>query len=279
VGLSSYNKARGTLKLVYNSRGRYHLEQREPLRLLFISLPEMASDGAVLLNLSGGVAGGDEHRLILSIDEKSSLFLTSQTAERVYGTDFLPSSLETTINVHENAWVEWFPQETILFKNAHVKRSLFFNIHKGGHLMAGDIVVFGRIHHGEHFDRGFFHDVWRVNRASELLWLDSFLLKERETFHSLHHNAGLRGARAYGTLIYVADNAHNTLLDAQKILNTFKSQDNILKSSITAFQHLLILRFISHNPQDLKHHMFLFWGAWRHHIRQLPQAIPRFWGL
>jgi urease accessory protein len=201
VNAVAHNKTRGILKLAYNGPGRYRLEHQEPLRLFFIPLPEMAIEGAMLLNLSGGIAGGDDHRLNLSIEKGASLFFTSQTAERVYGSDSFLSSLDTALDVHENAWAEWFPQETILFNNARVKRSLSFNVQRGGHLLAGDMVVFGRIHRGENFEKGFFHDTWRVNHAGELLWLDAFLLKEGETFQALNHSAGLQGARAYGTLI------------------------------------------------------------------------------
>lgn len=279
---SYLNKASGKLVLEYNVAGpkgekpSYYLYQQEPLRLLFLPLRELGVQGAMLLNLSGGIPGGDHHHIDLCLKEKSSLFLTSQAAERIYGSKNLASALHFSMTVHDHAWGEWFPQETILFNEGRVKRNFAFHLEEKGQLIAADMVVLGRLKRGEAFEKGHFHDTWKVYRNNQLLWVDAFHLKEPFSLQALYHPAGLNHAKAYGTFIYGAYQAEMALRHARQLLESFRLNPQVMKVYASAFQHIIIVRFLAHDPVAMKEAMILFWLHWRQHVGNLPAVRPRF---
>ncbi len=185
------------------------LAQRVPCRALF---PRPASPGvplAVLLNTSGGLAGGDRISVTMKIGPGAAATATTQAAEKVYRSLGPDARVETALAVAAEGRLEWLPQETILFDGACLERHISAAVAHGGRLLACETLVFGRAARGEVMNRGRLLDRWRIEYGGRLVWVDrlGLAIPVRRQLDG----AGFGGARALATALYVGPEA-DTLL-------------------------------------------------------------------
>src|SRR5262249_43207998 len=65
--------------------------------------------------------------------------LTSQAAERVYRSAGATTTVETGLVVARDAWLEWLPNETILFDRARLTRRLAITLGAGARCLAAEL--------------------------------------------------------------------------------------------------------------------------------------------
>ena len=162
---------------------------------------------AILINTSGGLAGGDRFDWRLEAGQGSCLYATSQAAERVYRTLGPPAAVSVKLGIERNAALFWLPQETILFDGASLTRSFEVTLEQGARLLALEPIVFGRREMGETVGRLHLQDTWRIWRGSRLAHAESLALGPELPIS----NAALAGAGAMGTIVYFADDAEGRL--------------------------------------------------------------------
>ena len=86
--------------------------QKSPLRVLFPRTSGERVEEAVLLNTSGGVAGGDRLETNVTATEDASIAITTQAAEKVYRALGESAQITTNLKVRDAAKLAWLPQET-----------------------------------------------------------------------------------------------------------------------------------------------------------------------
>ena len=163
------------------------------------------------------------------------------------------------------------PQETILFNQCRFQRSTTIIAHPGAEVIAGDIVVFGRLAHGEVFTKGSFRDAWNVSRDGRPVWLDALVMGETPDA-ALEHPAGFAGARAMATFVYVADGATAHVKTARALLEQCP-----IRCGVTCVNGVLITRFLAADPQTLRVEYIRFWSAFRAAVKGLPARVPTVW--
>ena len=89
----------------------------------------------MLINTGGGVAGGDRLHYTVTALADASITLTSQAAERIYRAIDGPAQILTTLTVCEAARLAWYPQETIVFNLARVRRATQITVSSGAELL------------------------------------------------------------------------------------------------------------------------------------------------
>lgn len=247
------------------------LHQRSPLRLLF---PRPAPDDpftAVLANTGGGVAGGDRLRLTVRAGAGTAALVTTQAAEKVYRSLGPDSHLDTVLAVAPGAWLEWAPQEAILFDGARLRRSLTIDLAAGARLLAGELLVFGRTARGERFRRGLLHEAWRVRRNGRLVWTDALRL-DGDIAARLDAPAGFGGAVACATVLYAADDAPALLGTARALVEAAAG-----RAGATLVNGLLLARFLSGDAAALRRDVVQYWAGLRAAAAGLPPRLPRVW--
>src|SRR5215469_14189595 len=138
------------------------LYQRTPCRVLFPQAPDGEPPTAVLLTTSGGLTGGDRVSIVAEVGAGAAATVTSQAAEKIYRSLGPAAAVRVELKVEEGGWLEYLPQETILFDGARLERRTSASVAPGGRLLACETLVFGRFAYGETFTRGLLHDGWRV---------------------------------------------------------------------------------------------------------------------
>lgn len=249
------------------------LYQSDPVRVLFPTPPRGEILTAVFVTTSGGLVGGDLIELSGTADKDAIVQMIAQAAEKVYRSTGADSRIDVTLDAASGSWLEWLPQETIIFDGARLHRRTRAEVAPGGRLLAGEILVLGRGAMGETVHTGMVRDDWEVHRDGRLTWADALLLEDniRET---VNHPAGLNGALAVATIVYVADDAGDYLETARKLLDT--APDGV-RTGATVVNGQLLVRLMAEDPHPLRGSFGDFWAGFRHAAAGLPAALPRLW--
>jgi urease accessory protein len=153
-----------------------HLFQAAPARILFPTPEPNEAPLAALVNVAGGLAGGDALKLDLRLGAGASATLATPAAEKVYRSLGPATQVDVAIEVGPAATLEWLPQETILFDGARLERRIDVALAPDARLLFAEMLVFGRRARGEVMRQGLVRDGWRVRRAGALVWADGLAL-------------------------------------------------------------------------------------------------------
>ncbi|MER2508482.1 MAG: urease accessory protein UreD, partial [Amaricoccus sp.] len=115
----------------------------------------------VLINTSGGIAGGDRLDWRLEAGPGAALVASTQAAERVYRSTGAVARVETRLALGSGATLDWLPQETILYDGARLDRRLEVEMAEDASLTLLETVVLGRAAMGETVAAAHFTDQWR----------------------------------------------------------------------------------------------------------------------
>ncbi len=214
----AHQRARGTLRLSFKRRDAGTvldgLRQEGCLKARFPRTEHGAWAGAVTLNSSGGVAGGDILDTTITAGPGTQATVASQAAERFYRAlpSTAPAQVSTALHVAPGAALEWLPQETILFDRCAVERRLIVDLAVDAWFLGVELLVFGRTAMDETVQEAQWRDLIRVRRDGRLLLHDAIRL-DGAVQSVLDRRATGGMARAVATLIHAAPDAE-TRLDA-----------------------------------------------------------------
>ncbi|MCR4376710.1 MAG: urease accessory protein UreD [Rhodospirillales bacterium] len=251
------------------------LYQSSPLRALF---PGKASGdvlSAALVTTSGGLLGGDHLDVEVKLEAAAAVQVIGQAAEKVYRSKGPDTIFDVRLEVAEDAWLEWLPQETILFDQARLRRHTCVDVAAGGAFLGAEMLVFGRAAMGETLRTGLIRDVWEVRRGAKLIWADALHLAG-DLSVQLDHPAGFGGARAAATAVYVADDAAAHLAFVREVLDG--APDGV-RCAATVVNGVLVVRWLAFDAQALRGAFGVYWAAMRHEVKGLPGLMPRLWQM
>jgi len=247
------------------------LYQQAPCRAL---MPDRAPDGpfeAVLVNSSGGLVGGDRLEFEIGIAPETAASLASQAAEKVYRSSGADTAVETRLAAGAGAWLEWLPQETILFDGARLRRKLVATLDPAARLLAVETVLFGRAARGESFTGGLLHDSWAIRIGDRLAWADAIRL-DGDIAAARTRPFGFGRAAGYATLLHAGPQAASFLPVAREIAEAAPAE-----GGATMVNGLLLLRFLAEDAAVLRRAVVQAAGALRSAIAGLPETLPRVW--
>jgi urease accessory protein len=200
----------------------------------------------VLLNSAGGIAGGDHQDVAISVGAGALATITTQSAEKIYKADGISSRITNRLDVAVNATLHWLPQETILFDQARLTRTLDADLHASSTLTICESVVFGRTARGEHVNTGGLRDRWRVRRDGTLLLAEDIRL-DGAIGDILARPALADKAVATATLAHVAPDAERHLDAVRAVLSAATHE-----AGCSAWNGMLVVRLASANAQSLR---------------------------
>jgi urease accessory protein len=245
-----------------------HLHQRNPLRVLFPdSEPGEPMIAAVVLT-SGGIAGGDKLSVSVDAGAGAAATVTGQAAEKVYRALDEPAETDVRLTVGAGAWLEYLPQETILFDRARLQRRFDIDIAATGKLLACDMVVFGRTASGERFREGQWRDRWRLRQGGRLVWADAMRIDGLDT---IDHPAGFAGATAHAMALYAGPDARTWLEPARALAR------GCSRAAVSAIGNVLLARFLDKDAAAVRRALAQYIAGLRSTIAGLPARTPRLW--
>lgn len=245
--------------------------QESPIRILFPRTGADSAQEAVLVNTSGGVAGGDRLQLSVTALGGASIAVTTQAAEKVYRALDESAHITTHLNVCTAAKLAWLPQETIVFNHARLCRRTEIEISPGSELLALECLVLGRAARGEKLSAGAIVDTWQVRKHGRLQWADTFLLTD-DVFSHLSRKALLWDSTALATFLYFGPEPEELLESIRTLSGSFDCQ-----SGATLIGGMVVARLAARSSFELK-------AALRNLLEELgkelapgPFRVPKMW--
>jgi urease accessory protein len=245
--------------------------QRSPVRVLFPQAEPGGFEEAVLINTSGGIAGGDRLDTAVTALADARITLTSQAAERIYRALDQPSRISTTLVVADSAKLSWCPQETIVFDRARMKRQTHIAVSSGAELLALEWIVLGRAAHGETVVSGEVIDSWRVEKDGKLVWADCLRITD-DAFPQVGRNALLADCSAVATLVYFGT-------DLEKRLECLRDWAASLtcNAAATMVGGLIVVRFAAPAASTLRAGLCSLLQQFDHAFGPGPFRVPKMW--
>lgn len=256
------NRAVGRLALTVAHDGRRSRRTRVyedgPLRARFPNGPALE---AVIINTAGGIAGGDHFNFDIDIGAGAELTATTAAAEKVYRAIDAPARIDVRLSVAPTGKLIWLPQETILFQEARLRRTVEIDLAADATLLFVEAVVFGRTAMGETVTDGELFDRWRVRRCGELIFADALRL-DGAIGAALARAAVAAGHCAVATVLVVPGDAD--ALERARGLG-FRGE-----AGISAWNGVMLARLVAPDGAALRHDLQTLLAA-------LHGSPPRLW--
>jgi urease accessory protein len=270
----------GTLELAFDNGGvagatrLAHLHQAAPLRALFPETCRMDLTVVALTATCGGFTGGDNMRTAIDMGAGTKAMAIAQAAEKLYRSTGGETRIEIALDVGAGGWLEWLPQETILFNGARMRRETSIDLAEDASVLAGEILVFGRSAFGETMTRGLVHDSWSIKHDGMLIWADRFHAADALLIEALEHPAALKGMRAAAMLVHAGPDAGQRLALLRDLMLLAPTE---VRCAATVVNGVLVARWLAADALALRPSFAAAWMALRNDAQDLAPRLPSFW--
>jgi urease accessory protein len=268
---------RGAVSFIADANGQTRLKglrQDAPMRVLLPSPPPGEPAEAAFTNTGGGLVGGDRIEMAVSVGDGAAVLAYAQAAEKVYRTAEHPCTVAVEACVGDKGWLEWLPQETILFDQSRLYRRTVVDVAALGQAWCGEMLVFGREAHGEVYQRGSAHELWEIRRQGRLVWADALRL-DGAVRTALDHPAGFAGASVCATLVGVVPQADDSALDLLRAA----PQGEAVRRGFTLVNGVIVGRWLAHDGEALREDFGRVWRQVRQHFGGWQDRLPRLWSM
>ncbi|MFD2174881.1 urease accessory protein UreD [Rhodobacter lacus] len=164
----------------------------------------------VFLNTSGGLTSGDTLCYRLDLEGGTRAVATTQAAERAYRAEGEAAQVAVTHALGAGAWLDWLPQETILFDRSNLARETTIRLAPDAGCLMLEAVILGRLAMGEVVNNLHFSDIRRIERAGKVVFFEPLLLNS-DIIAKGPRSALLGRARAFATLVLCASGAEDAV--------------------------------------------------------------------
>jgi urease accessory protein len=235
-------------------------------RILFPARRPQEPLEAVIVNVGGGLTGGDRFSVSARLDAGAEATFTTQAAEKIYRSVGPYTTVETRLTAAAGSVLHWLPQETILFESGALARRLDVEIEAGATALVAESLLLGRAAMGERADLARLSDSWRVRRGGRLVFAEETRVDAgwQEAFG---RKAAL-GADTVGfsTIVLAASDSEFKVVRLREIL-----ADHPVEAGVSAFDGVLVARVLADSGLALRRAMAssLEYLAGR--------ALPRIW--
>jgi urease accessory protein len=271
VRAAALQRGDGAAEIVFDRHGLARLYQRTPCRVLFPAPEPGDIPLAALLTTCGGLTGGDRLCLTVTAGVEARGMAATVAAEKIYRSLGPEAAVDIALRAEESAWLEWLPQETILFEGARLVRRIAIDAAPDARLLAAETLVFGRAARGERFSHGLLHEGWRVRVAGKLAWADTLRL-EHDIAAQLDAPLAFAAAGAMASVVYIGPDAADHLPLARSLVG-----DSATRGGATVVNGLLLARFIGPRADALRRAVTRYVAGLRAAAAGLPAALPRLW--
>jgi len=266
------------LKLGFEFDGRRTiLSERKHIGPLIIQKP-FYPEGEVchvyLIHPPGGIVGGDELNLTVSLNDNAHALITTPAATKFYRGNGYEAKQSQKIDVYAGCKIEWLPQETIFFSGCEAKTKTIISLEGDAQFIGWEIVCLGRPASKEIFEQGYCRQMIEIWRDKEPVVIERSFLQGGEEL--LDASWGMQNFTVMGTMLVTSTD--NTVLET--VRNNIEEQnlDNKeIKLSSTLINDVLICRVLANQSEDARESFIEIWKALRLQVMQRPAVAPRIW--
>jgi urease accessory protein len=174
------NRAIGRIALAVDATlgvtRRQRVHEAGSLRVRFPNGEKPDMLDAVIVNTAGGMTGGDRFDIAMKVGAGAGLTVTTAAAEKIYRSLVPDTEIAVRLEVGQGGRLAWLPQETIVFDQVRLRRSIDVDLAQGATLLLTEAIIFGRSAMGEAVLQGELSDRWRVRVNGALVFAETVRL-------------------------------------------------------------------------------------------------------
>lgn len=258
------------LKLGFIRRGKKtvlaHRSHYGPLTVQRPFYPEGELCHVYLLHPPGGIVAGDQLSLDVQLDKGAEALITTPGAAKFYRSTGEQAVQNVSLNINEDAALEWLPQESIVFEGARLISNVRVDLVKNARFIGWEILALGRPAAGESFKQGDALLNWRIFRDGTPVFLEKMRL-DSEAFLA---RWGLNGCTSCGTFFAVGA-SESTLETVRTLIADTPGK------GVTLIDDLLICRATADKTEPVRRFFETVRSAIRNDIVQKESYTPRIW--
>lgn len=262
------NRANGHLECAvvaaHGGTRRARVHEAGSLRVRFPNGERGGALDAVMVNTAGGMAGGDRFDIDVTVGAGARLTATTAAAEKIYRSLGPDAEIGVKLAVGAGGTLAWLPQETILFDQARLRRSIDVDLAINANLILAEAVVFGRAAMGEAVRSGRFFDRWRIRRDGTLVFAETLRL-DGEITERLAQRASANGGVAVATVLKLPGD------EASVVAVRAAEQDFAGEVGVSAWNGLALARLVAPDGATLRRDLVGVTAA----LGGMP--LPRLW--
>ncbi len=265
----AFRKEEGKCRLV----SRDHFGQLYVQKPFYPEGPEVCH--IVIVHPPGGVVGGDRLALASHVGVAAQVQITTPGAAKWYKANGHVSYQNVQLDVEAGGALEWLPQETIFFDNAHVELDHNISLANDSTYIGCEIFCFGRTAFGESFNGGRIRQQVNIRRDDKLIWHEQLNLVGGGV--AMKSPLILADKTVCATLIAVSDMTHTN-----DLINSLREDANTVANGsghlgISQVKSVLVARYLGDSSEIARKIMMKIWGRLRPAIIGRKAEVPRMW--
>lgn len=231
---------------------------------------------SIILHTAGGMVGSDILSQKITLNDNCKTLITTPSAAKIYKTNGKIATSNILIKIHDNACLEFLPQENIIFNGAVYQQNYRVELGENSHYFHWEINRFGRTARGEKFTQG----DWKS--ATEIWQKDQFLFGDRQWLpgnEQICNNInGLAGQSIIGTLYLIGElpNYDHIKKQIRSLWNHRKTQG---EAGVTHLIKGILCRYRGNSMDEVKTWFIDVWDILRLHYLDRHKTIPRVWQI
>lgn len=275
----------GTLDLCFGTVNGKTLPTKSystsPLRIQRPFYPAAAPENcqSVIVHTAGGMVGGDRLQMAISAESDTQVLLTTTAAHKVYRSPGGWAEQTIQLTVAPGAYVEWLPQELILFDGGRFQQSVRVDLAPGGIWLGWDITRFGRSARGETLRSGQWRSQTEIWQQGTPLWIDRQQLAGGSEV--LNSQNGLAGYPVVGTFLLLGQpiSAEHLSQLRSQLRNPQLSETETGDIGLTQLEQGLVARYRGPSSQRARQYFVTIWHYLRTEVLGQTAYLPRVWGV
>ncbi|HUC49794.1 MAG TPA: urease accessory protein UreD [Xanthobacteraceae bacterium] len=243
---------------------RRRVHESGSLRVRFPNAERPDTLESVIVNTAGGMTGGDRFGIDVAVASGAGLAVTTAAAEKIYRSLAPDTEIAIKLEVGRDGRLAWLPQETILFDQVRLRRSIDVALAPGAQLLLAEAIVFGRTAMGEAVLSGKLADRWRVRRDGVLVFAETVRFDGMIAEEMARPAVAAGGVAVANVLKIPGDDADIAAIRA--LADAFKGE-----VAASAWNGHAIIRFVARDSAVLRQDLMVVLAA----LNPLP--LPRLW--
>lgn len=263
------------LELSYERRGDRTVLGRRAHRGPLVVQKSLYPEGEavcqnVIVHPPAGIVGGDRLALEVDVGERARAQLTTPGATKWYGSSGTPAHQSLRFSVAPGAFLEWIPQETIVFDGAKPELETHVALAGDATFFGWEIVCLGRRLAGERFTTGRFSQNMVIRRDGVRQWIERTRLSGGSRL--LETPVGLERKSVFGTFLAAAPRMPENLMAACREV---ECDDGDV--AVTCVSGILLARYRGQSAEAARNYFVALWARVRPVLAGLDAVLPRLW--
>ena len=222
----------------------------------------------IVVHPPGGIAGGDDLTVNVSIHDGAAALLTTPGAAKWYRSAGPWATQRLSFEV--KGTLEWLPQETIVYNGALARMQAEIRLARDARYLGWEVLCLGRTGSGERYAAGESALATRLWRNGKLVWNERGDILGGASL--LESPAGFAGRPVCGTLFAAAPEIPDEVLVRCRSVTPDSGE-----AAVTRLPGVLVARYLGDSSEAAKHFFRRLWAVLRPALLGRDATEPRIW--